>query len=302
MSLSLPRITSAIAKCDLVIAVGDVKGISFNALFLSVLLKAFYAQVRYTYSYFSKIFCILHYKIRCAYPAIPLSLMTVANYPWLSAPKNLTLSSNDVHVWRINLAQSAAQIQSLTQTLSSDELIRAERFYFPHHQQSFIAGRGILRTILGFYLGIEPVKVQFDYQPRGKPFLTSIFDYSGICFNLSHSQGLGLCAVSYQRQIGIDIEHIRPVSDLDSLAKRFYLPSEYLMVRSQGDDQKSDIFFRYWTCKEAYLKATGEGLAQLEQVGVCWSLWELVPASNYRAAVVVAGDNCQLQCWEYGNQ
>jgi 4'-phosphopantetheinyl transferase len=223
--------------------------------------------------------------------------MNFPKYSWLPAPINLILLPDDVHVWRIDLDQSEAELRHLATTLSSDESARAERFYFPEHRQRFIAGRGSLRTILSGYLGIAPQEVQFDYEPRGKPLLASKFANSGLSFNLSHSQNLALCAVSKNRQIGIDLEYIRPMSDLESLAQRFFLPREYDVVRSLPPEQKSSVFFRYWTCKEAYLKATGEGIAQLEQVEISltptepaklqtaenWSLLELVPAKNYAA-------------------
>ncbi|BAZ49759.1 4'-phosphopantetheinyl transferase HetI [Nostoc sp. NIES-4103] len=239
--------------------------------------------------------------------------MTGLNPMWLPAPTDLTLLSDEVHVWRIDLDRPQGQLQNLAATLCADELARAERFYFEEHRQRFIAGRGILRSILAGYLGIEPQQIKFDYQPRGKPVLADAFAQSGLAFNLSHSQGLGLCAVNYTRQIGIDLEYIRPMSDVESLAERFFLHREYDVVRSLPIDQKQEVFFRYWTCKEAYLKATGEGIAQLEQVEIAltpteparlktienWSLLELVPADNYLAAVAVAGFGWHLKCWQY---
>ncbi|TVP57454.1 MAG: 4'-phosphopantetheinyl transferase superfamily protein [Nodularia sp. (in: Bacteria)] len=239
--------------------------------------------------------------------------MTALNHLWLSVPKNLTLLANDAHVWRINLDVSEAQRQNLLATLSSDEVSRANRFHFQEHRQRFIAGRGILRSILGRYLDIKPQQVLFDYQERGKPVLADTLAKSGLWFNLSHSQGLALCAVSYQGRIGIDLEYMRRMSDVEALAKRFFLPREYTLMRSLSPSQQQEIFFRYWTCKEAYLKATGEGLAQLEQIEILlsptepaqlqtsdnWSLFELTPADNYLAAVVVASSGCHLQCWQY---
>ncbi len=236
--------------------------------------------------------------------------MTVPN--WLPVPIDLILSPDEVHIWRIDLDQPQAKLQDFTATLSGDELARAQRFYFEEHRQRFIAGRGILRSILGRYLGITAGEVQFDYQARGKPVLAAKFADSGLWFNLSHSAGLGLCGVSY-RQIGIDLEYMRPMSDLEALAQRFFLPREYDVVRSLPPYQQQQVFFRYWTCKEAYLKATGEGIAQLEQVEVLlslteaaslqtsddWSLQELIPADNYVAAVAVAGDDWQLKYWQY---
>ncbi|MDZ8053971.1 MAG: 4'-phosphopantetheinyl transferase HetI [Aulosira sp. ZfuVER01] len=239
--------------------------------------------------------------------------MTASKYLWLPAPTNLTLLPNDVHIWRISLDQPEPTLENLAATLSEDESARAQRFYFQEHRQRFIAGRGSLRAILGRYLGIAPQEVQFDYETRGKPFLAHEFADSGLAFNLSHSQDLALCAVSKNRQIGIDLEYIRPMSDLESLAQRFFLPREYDLVRSLPPEQRPGVFFRYWTCKEAYLKATGEGIAQLEKIEISltptepaklqtfkdWSLLELVPAENYVSAVAVGGFGWDLKCWQY---
>lgn len=234
-------------------------------------------------------------------------------HTWLPKPPNLTLLSDEVHLWRIPLDQPESQLQDLAATLSSDELARANRFYFPEHRLRFTAGRGILRSILGGYLGVEPGQVKFDYESRGKPILGDRFAESGLLFNLSHSQNLALCAVNYTRQIGIDLEYLRPTSDLESLAKRFFLPREYELLRSLPDEQKQKIFFRYWTCKEAYLKATGDGIAKLEEIEIAltptepaklqtapaWSLLELVPDDNCVAAVAVAGFGWQPKFWHY---
>nr|WP_242039720.1 4'-phosphopantetheinyl transferase HetI [Anabaena sphaerica] len=222
------------------------------------------------------------------------------------------MSSRDVHIWKIDLKQPELQLESFQKTLSSDEFARAERFYFPEHRQRFIIGRGSLRTILGRYLGVEPSQVEFDYQQRGKPLLAAKFANSGLFFNLSHSQDLGLCGISYQRLIGVDLEYIRPMSDLENLAKRFFLTSEYEVIKLLSPQQQEQAFFRYWTCKEAYLKATGDGLVQLEQIEVDltptksaqllvsgnWELRELIPADNFAAAVVVANNGSNFQFWQ----
>ncbi|MDM9383163.1 4'-phosphopantetheinyl transferase superfamily protein [Chlorogloeopsis sp. ULAP01] len=239
--------------------------------------------------------------------------MTFANHEWFPAPTDLTLLPDDVHLWRIELERSQLELESLLTTLCGDEVARANRFYFQQHQERFIAGRGILRAILGRYLQIEPQAVQFDYQAQGKPLLAGKFACSGLSFNLSHSQDLALCAVTTHRPIGVDLEYIRSVSDVESLAQRFFAPREYAVVRSLPPDQKQQIFFRYWTCKEAYLKATGVGIAHLEEVEIFltpespaklntdeeWSLVELIPAPNYVAATAVAGSRFNLKCWQY---
>ncbi|HLP92050.1 MAG TPA: 4'-phosphopantetheinyl transferase superfamily protein [Nostocaceae cyanobacterium] len=232
---------------------------------------------------------------------------------FLPAPIDLSLPINCVHIWRIGLNQSDREIEALRATLSSDEVMRADRFYFPEHRKRFIAGRGSLRAILGGYLGVEAARVEFDYEQRGKPLLGGKFAGSGVNFNLSHSQDLGLLGVSCDRPIGVDLEYMRPTSDVEGLAQRFFLEREYEIVRSLVGQQQQEVFFRYWTCKEAYLKATGDGIAQLEQVEISltltkpaqllvsgnWHLLELIPDENCRAAVVVGGSSCNPQFFQF---
>lgn len=246
--------------------------------------------------------------------------MTAHNHVWLTPPADLILSRDEVHVWQADLDPPALRLQQLAQTLSADEHSRAERFYFEQHRQRFIAGRGILRTILGYYLGIEPRQLQFCYGPRGKPALAESSGESILQFNLSHSQGLALYAVTRDRQIGIDLEYIRSVSDIEQIALRFFSAQEYAVISELPPSQKQEAFFRYWTCKEAYLKATGEGLAQLDRIEVLltpgepvsllsitgdlptaqgWVLQELTPASGYLAALAVAGQGWHLTCWQF---
>ena len=89
--------------------------------------------------------------------------MTVFNPQWIAVPADLTLLLDDVHIWRIDLDLPEAKLRELRQTLSEDEITRADRFYQKLHRHRFIAGRGILRSILANYLGVEPSEVQFEY-------------------------------------------------------------------------------------------------------------------------------------------
>ena len=235
---------------------------------------------------------------------------------WRSPPTNLVLSEDDVHIWRADLNLPTWRLQQLAQTLSSDEQQRADRFYFERDRKHFIAGRGLLRTIIGRYLDLEPSQLQFSYSSRGKPALVNTNIEGTLCFNLSHSNGLALYAVTRSRLIGIDLEHVRPMPDAEKLAKRFFSPHEHAAIGSLLPDQQQEAFFNAWTRKEAYLKATGDGLAGLEQVEVSltpgepaallsiqgdrtapsrWSLYQLTPAPGYVAALAVEGHDCNLE-------
>ncbi len=227
------------------------------------------------------------------------------------------LSENDVHVWRADLNLSALRIQQLAETLSPDEQQRAERFYFERDRQHFIVGRGLLRAILGRYLNLEPLQLEFSYSPRGKPALVNTDPGKRLCFNLSHSHGLALYAVTRERAIGIDLEYIRSMPKVEQLAERFFSAGEYTLISSLPPEQQQEAFFKGWTCKEAYLKATGEGLIGLEQVEVSvtpgepaallsiqgdakaasrWSLHQLELESDYAAALAVEGRGWHLEC------
>jgi len=232
----------------------------------------------------------------------------------------LVLGQDQVHIWRVWLDQSMAVVERLAQHLSPDERTRAERFYFERDRIRFIVARGQLRTILGGYLGIEPSRVEFSYGSHGKPSLAQGFAETKLQFNLSHSQGLALYGVTCDRILGIDLEQIRPVPQSEQIARRFFSPQEADVLLALPSYLKDEAFLRYWTCKEAYLKASGEGLAQpMNEVEVSlisgeparldriagspekaafWSLQTLKPAPDYLAAIVVEGDNWHPQYWE----
>jgi 4'-phosphopantetheinyl transferase len=140
-------------------------------------------------------------------------------------------------------------------------------------------------------------------------------------FNLSHSGGVALYAVACERQLGIDIERLRRFSELEQIAKRFFSNRDYEELRALSPSQQHDAFFRYWTLKEAYVKATSQGLSlALNQFEVSlasgelavvsktpvdsqeashWSLKELSPGHGYVAAIAVEGDSWQIKCWQW---
>ncbi len=230
---------------------------------------------------------------------------------WLQAPTNIKLLPGEVHIWRANLQEVQPLLEYFSQILSEEELARGNRFHFEQHRQRFIAARGILRTILGRYLNIEPFKIHFGYEPRGKPFLDKIHR-GNLSFNLSHSQDFALYALSINDSIGVDLECIKSTTDVLSLAQRFFSLREYTVIKSAPREQQQQLFFRYWTCKEAYLKATGMGLTDLQKIEISltptqpanlnipgeWSLVEIKPFPNFAAAIAVARKDLQFQYLE----
>jgi len=175
------------------------------------------------------------------------------------------LSPDEVHVWPIKLEASAAQFSSLSRLLSEDEKRRAESFKFERHSRAFVISRGFLRLILADYLRQSPESIAFTYGLKGKPGLTP----SSIKFNLSHSEDMALLALTSGVEIGVDLEKIRPMNDLDNIARRFFSEQECHDLMNLTPSSRNHAFFNCWTRKEAFLKATGDGLsAPLDQFQV----------------------------------
>lgn len=119
--------------------------------------------------------------------------------------------------------------------------------------------RGYLRLLLGRYLQTDPKQLQFSYGAWGKPALTP---ESRLRFNMSHSHGVALYAVTEGREIGVDVEHVRADFASDDIARRHFSPFEVAALCEGPDEDRVAGFFRCWTRKEAYIKATGRGLSQ----------------------------------------
>jgi 4'-phosphopantetheinyl transferase len=165
-----------------------------------------------------------------------------------------------VHVWVIGLDVDQQKRQELSAVLSDDEKARAARFHFERDRNRFVVGRASLRTILSSYLALVPESIQFSYSEYGKPSISAM--PNALRFNLSHSDELGLLAITNRSQIGADIEKIRPEVETDKLAERFFSQNERLALRGMAPADRVAAFYRGWACKEALLKAWGSGLSR----------------------------------------
>src|SRR5262249_6099605 len=150
----------------------------------------------------------------------------------------------------------AGTLARLYETLSADERQRAAGFRFERHRSRFIASRGFLRLILGAYLGMLPEAVKFTYGLNGEPGM----DGDRVQFNASHSEDRALYAIALDAPIGVDLEWMRPSLDFDQIARSFFSPVEWAEYRVIPPDRQTEAFFRCWTRKEAFIKATGLGL------------------------------------------
>ena len=243
---------------------------------------------------------------------------------WKIPQSELTLAEKDIHVWRADLDLPLIGFQKLYQTLSVDERVRAKRFHFEKDRKRFIARHGILRTILGCYLNVEPSRLQFSYGKNGKPALADTFGKEAILFNMSDSEDLAIYGFTRDHEIGVDIEHIRDIPEMDQIAERFFSARENGVFRSLPENTKKEAFFNCWTRKEAFMKAIGEGLfyplnrfevsfspdepSRLLSMGgdpelaSQWLMLSLQPVAGFTAALAIKGHGWRLHFWQWPDQ
>lgn len=232
-------------------------------------------------------------------------------------PPNPRLDDSSVHVWMADLHAPGEHLDHYASLLAHDERERAARFHFERHRDHFVAGRGILRTLLALYLDQAPEAVQFSYTDFGKPFLAK----SNLQFNLAHCGNVALFAFCLQDAVGIDVERQRELPDALAIAGRFFSPRESETLRALPPAEQTAAFFRCWTRKEAFIKAVGEGLsyplaafdvtlAPREEARLLavrgsaseaaqWTLLDLRPAMGYEGALVVKGKPARLRRWRF---
>lgn len=208
--------------------------------------------------------------------------------PWPSA-----LPEGEVHVWRFSLDAAPAALPDFVAVLSAEERARAARFRFSVDRERYIVAHAKLRAILGGYLGLDAAAVRLRSGRHGKPELDSE-ERSRLRFNLAHSGNIGLCAVAWDREVGVDVEREDAGRDYPRVAERCFSPEEVERLRRLDGDQARAAFLRLWTRQEALLKAQGLGLPGLravhQEVASDWTVRDLAVDAGYVAALAVAGD------------
>jgi 4'-phosphopantetheinyl transferase len=221
-----------------------------------------------------------------------------------------------VDVWSVPLVAASDQTDALWESLSSDERERASRFVFEKDRRRFVVGRGALRSILASYLGSHAGSIRFAYGEHGKPMLAESTGGGSLEFNASGSGELAVCAVTVGRKVGVDIE-LRRLPQDDAVVEQSCSPAERHAYGTLSSKEKPEAFYRLWTLKEAYLKATGAGLSRplssfdvtvlpgqrarlaaddlVPEGGENWTFVEFQPGPAHVGALVISGDERPLK-------
>jgi 4'-phosphopantetheinyl transferase len=237
---------------------------------------------------------------------------------WCVPEGEPSLGLEEAHVWRLSLALPD-RVQRMEQLLDEEERIRAGRFRFEKDRRRYTLTRGMLRTLLGRYLRCDPIALRISYSTRGKPFVDAPQNSPDVRFNVSHAGDLALLAFCREREIGVDVESRQRLKDWQPIAERIFSRSEKRELSSLPPSLRTAAFYNGWTRKEAYLKATGEGLVDgLSEIEVAvsplapaslraihgdtepaskWWLCALEPAEDYAAALVIQEKKARVRLW-----
>ena len=174
------------------------------------------------------------------------------------APIELVSPAAGVALWWVPLDASEEALARMSTWLAPEERARAARYGRESLARRYVLGRARLRWILGRAVGVPPAEVPIVRGARGRPQLEGD---AGFDFNISHTEGVALIGIARDGRIGVDVEHSARIVRADGLARKFLTPAEQATLAPLGESERRTRFLRYWTCKEAMSKATGEGLS-----------------------------------------
>jgi 4'-phosphopantetheinyl transferase len=175
-------------------------------------------------------------------------------------PRRLDLGQVDVWLTPLSVITDDLQ-RAYERLLNASEHARWQRFAVPNPQLQYLVARTLLRTTLSQYAGAPTGVWQFDTNPHGRPFISGPADFRALQFNLSHTEGLVACAVARECEVGVDVENVGREIDIAELAPSVFAPMELASLAQRPPGERRDLFFSYWTLKEAYIKARGMGLS-----------------------------------------
>jgi len=232
-----------------------------------------------------------------------------------------TLHVNEAKIWRISVSDSAARVTSLAASLDSIEQQRARAYLSGSARFEFVTGRAVLRRLLARLLGVPPGEVSFSIGKFGKPALAAAHN-SRLTFSLSHSAGWVLCALGWNRDLGIDLQRHAARMDHLALARWVCSPEELREIEGRVGPEQVASFYTCWCRKEAVLKALGVGLSfpvqsldVLSQPGTVvldgeaaslaqgpWHVRDLETQPGHSAAIAIRGPDAALtrSTWDWG--
>jgi 4'-phosphopantetheinyl transferase len=237
---------------------------------------------------------------------------------WRSFSDLPPLGPAEIHIWHFRLVLPPDEVRRLERLLTPDELERAEGFRDATLRCQYIVGRGIVRELIASYINQRPSDIRFCYGPWGKPELVCDATSHTLKFNLSHSCGYAVLALTLAGKIGVDIERVGYIPEAEWIAQRYFSQAEQTEFFALPPPMRTKAFFTIWSLKEAYLKALGFGwgnpngvielnvspdrspqLLKTLDSGAeeLWSLYKIQADPNFLVAVAISGSNHRIRCF-----
>ncbi|HVZ77755.1 MAG TPA: 4'-phosphopantetheinyl transferase superfamily protein [Gemmatimonadaceae bacterium] len=181
--------------------------------------------------------------------------------PTASAPAITTLSPVDIHVWHVSLDLTPSAVTDAARLLPQAEREKTALVAGEAQRARLTLSRGLVRGILAGYLEKSAPEIAIRRSSRGKPFVIGEGDAPPLHFSVSHAGDHMLVCVTRSEDVGVDLERMTRVVDVERIAARFFSPAEYEALVALDRQERADAFFRAWVRKEAVVKALGTGIA-----------------------------------------
>lgn len=243
---------------------------------------------------------------------------------WNSPPTDYRIDRNTVHVWRAYFQPTLICDREFLDSISKDEMERAQRFIRQSDRDRYIFSHGLLRSLLSAYVDCAPQQIVLEAKQYHKPFLVCPDSSNDFRFNLSHSEDMVLIAITREVEVGIDVEYMRRFPDALRIVNSTFSVDERCFLNSLPPEDFEEAFFTCWTSKEAFLKGIGKGLSfPLDKFSIdfqngtseglvhvhddlgkayWWKIIKLFPGPGYSGALAIDELGSQPQFFEYGWQ
>jgi 4'-phosphopantetheinyl transferase len=237
-------------------------------------------------------------------------------------PSLMPLPRDEVHLWLAEPEQLTEPrlLEECHALLDGSERERHQRFHFEKHRRQFLVSHALVRLCLSRYAPVPPQAWTFTVNAYGRPEITGQGS-PRLRFNLSHTDGMAICAVVLDAEVGVDVEDTLRPGETVGIADRFFAPAEIAALRALPVERQRERFFELWTLKESYIKARGLGLSlpleqfafelqpgqppriafdpRLQDEPEAWQFFQLQPSARHKAALAVrgAGSRRAVKCW-----
>ncbi|HSD64457.1 MAG TPA: 4'-phosphopantetheinyl transferase superfamily protein [Ignavibacteriaceae bacterium] len=220
-----------------------------------------------------------------------------------------TINQNEVHVWNYPLNIVDTDVEYFYGLLTDEEKKGIDKIRLQGVRDGRVISKVIVKDIISKYLGVNSDQIKYSYNRFGKPVLPEDINFPGLNFNISHSESLGIIALVKQKQIGVDLERIIDLADLDDIIKLCFSKNEQGFFKDLEGLEKTKLFYKVWTGKEAFIKAIGKGFSfPLENISFelninkeiiiseisdfqdnidKWHVYNFSPEENYTSTIVV---------------